>query len=46
MNTEEERIEQTEYELVDAFLKRDINALRRILADEFIITERYGLQSH
>ena len=42
MNSEEETIEQIEYELVDAFLKRDINALSRILADEFIITDPHG----
>ena len=42
MNNEEERVEQIEYELVDAFLKRDIRALGRILADEFIITDPHG----
>ncbi len=42
MNKEEEKLEQLEYELVDAFLKRDINALSRILADEFIISDPYG----
>ena len=45
MNTEEKRIEQLEYELVDAFLKRDINTLSRILADEFIITDPHGPSS-
>ncbi len=42
MNKEEELIEQLEYELVDAFLKRDIKSLSRILADEFIITDPNG----
>lgn len=42
MNQEEVRIEQLEYELVDAFRKRDLNALRSILADEFIITDPHG----
>lgn len=39
---EEEEIEQIEHELVGAFLKRDIKALDRILADEFIITDPHG----
>lgn len=42
MNQEEEKIEQLEYELVGAFLNRDVNALERILADEFIITDPHG----
>ncbi|MFN2510107.1 MAG: nuclear transport factor 2 family protein [Pyrinomonadaceae bacterium] len=42
MNKEEKIIEQLEYELVDAFLKRDIKSLSRILADEFIITDPNG----
>ena len=42
MNKEEESIKQLEYELVNAFLKRDIKALDRILADEFIITDPHG----
>ena len=42
MNKDEEIIKQLEYELVDAFLKRDIKSLRRILADEFIITDPHG----
>jgi ketosteroid isomerase-like protein len=39
MNNEEEEIKQLEGELVKAFLNRDIKALDRILADEFIITD-------
>ena len=42
MIKEEEQIEQLEHELVGAFLNRDINALGRILADEFIITDPHG----
>ena len=42
MTKEEEGIEDLEYELVDAFLKRDIDALNLILADEFIITDPHG----
>jgi ketosteroid isomerase-like protein len=42
MNKEEKIVEQLEYELVDAFLKRDIKALSDILADEFIITDPHG----
>ena len=42
MNKDEETIEQLEYELVDAFLKRDVDVLRRILADEFVITDPNG----
>ena len=42
MDTEESKIRQIEYELVEAFLKRDIKALERILADEFIITDPHG----
>jgi ketosteroid isomerase-like protein len=39
---QEEVVAQIEYELVDAFLGRDINALSIILADEFIITDPHG----
>jgi len=42
MDTEEDTIMQIEYELVEAFLKRDIKTLERILADEFIITDPHG----
>jgi ketosteroid isomerase-like protein len=42
MNEEERTVERLEYELVDAFLKRDIKALSGILADEFIITDPHG----
>src|SRR5687768_5049228 len=42
MNKEEESVRHIEYELVNAFLKRDIKALDRILADEFIITDPHG----
>lgn len=42
MNNDEERIEQLEYELVEAYLNRDIKALECILADEFIITDPHG----
>jgi ketosteroid isomerase-like protein len=42
MNKEEEQLEQLEHELVGAFLNRDIDALGRILADEFIITDPHG----
>jgi ketosteroid isomerase-like protein len=42
MNKEEERIEQIEYELVEAFLEPDVEALERLLADEFIITDPNG----
>ena len=39
---EEDKITQIEYELVEAFLRRDIKTLDRILADEFIITDPHG----
>ena len=42
MDKEAESIRQIEYELANAFLKRDIKALDRILADEFIITDPHG----
>ena len=42
MDTEENKIMQIEYELVEAFLTRDIKTLERILADEFIITDPHG----
>ena len=42
MDTEEDKITQIEYELVGAFLNRDIKTLDRILADEFIITDPHG----
>ena len=39
MDKEEDKIKQIEYELVEAFLNRDIKKLDCILADEFIITD-------
>jgi ketosteroid isomerase-like protein len=42
MNKEEQAVEKIEYELVDAFLNKDLDALRRILADEFVITDPNG----
>jgi hypothetical protein len=42
MGTEEDKITHIEYELVEAFLNRDIKTLERILADEFIITDPHG----
>jgi ketosteroid isomerase-like protein len=42
MNQEEDKIMHIEYELVEAFLNRDIKTLERILADEFIITDPHG----
>lgn len=42
MEQEEDKITQLEYELVEAFLHRDIKTLERILADEFIITDPHG----
>ena len=42
MDTEEEQITHIEYELVEAFLQRDVKTLERILADEFIITDPHG----
>ena len=42
MNSEEERISHIEHELVEAYLKRDIESLERIMADEFIITDPHG----
>jgi ketosteroid isomerase-like protein len=42
METEEDKITHIEYELVEAFLHRDIKTLERILADEFIITDPHG----
>jgi len=42
MNKEQEIIVRLKYELVDAFLKRDIKALDHILADEFIIRDPHG----
>ena len=42
MKNEEDEIKQIEYALVDAFVKGDLKALDRILADEFIITDPHG----
>lgn len=43
MNSEAAKIiERIEYEMVEAFLKRDVKTLGHILADEFIITDPHG----
>ena len=42
MASEEDTIRQIEYELVEAYLKRDIESLERIMAEEFIITDPHG----
>ena len=42
MDREEDKIKNIESEMVEAFLHRDIKALNRILADEFIITDPHG----
>lgn len=42
MDQEEDKIKRIEYELVEAFLHRDLKTLERILADEFIITDPHG----